>query len=600
MKTSMALSFLGLRRYRWLPYLLIAMTVFAVLAGIVLIRFVEHRFVEATGGELTLAAAEVAEKLDRMLFERQGDALMMARAFSLRTSDPRYLSEYLKWMKTEYSPVYLSLAVMDVQGTVVAATEPSLVGRDYSRAASFIAARATRRLDIADIAVQETAESGVDMVAFTAPILDSQGTFLGVVTSQVGVPFLEEVTTRTIRSLEARPGAGGRVEYQMLTRQGRAFVDSDLPHKGAINLKELGLPSVLLSEAGVPGFIEEEHLRRHVQVVTGYAQTKGFGEFAGLGWSVLVRMDRQDILAPIHAFLWKVGIAGGVVWISMLGLLFWATARLRAEHRQAQQESAWAKAAEAALLQSQERNRAIVDTALDGVITIDSSGIVTDWNAQATAIFGWSREEALGRALSETIIPDRDRQAHEHGIREFLRTGAGPILNRRIEIVARHRDGRELPVELAVSPAKIGDTYIFSAFIRDITDRRRAERRLASQYAVTRVLSEATTLEEAVPKIIQAIGESLEWDLGVFWRVDKATGVLRCLDQWKAPSVQAEPFILDYLAACVYTRRGFAWTYLGQWQVGLGDGCRDGCQFPSWSAGSTSWVPRGVWISYSA
>ncbi len=544
MKTSMGASFLDLRRYRWLPHLLIAMTVFAVLAGIGLIQFVEYRFVEATGGELTLAAAEVAEKLDRMLFERQGDALMLARALGLRTSDPRYLSEYLQWMKKEYSPVYLSLAVMDIRGTVVAATEPSLVGRDYSRAASFIAARATRRLDIADVAGQE-ADSGVDMIAFTAPILDTQGTFLGVVTSRVGVPFLEEVTTRTIRSLEARPGVGGRVEYQMLTRQGKVFVDSDLSHKGAINLKELGLPSALLSESGVPGFIEEEHLRRHVQVVTGYAQTRGFGEFAGLGWSVLVRMERQEILAPIHAFLWKVGIVGGVVWIPMLGLLFWATARLRAEHRQAQQESAWAKAAEAALLQSQERNRAIVDTALDGVITIDSTGIVTDWNAQATAIFGWSREDALGRALSETIIPERDRQAHEHGIREFLRTGAGAVLNRRVEIVAQRRDGREIPVELAVSPAKIGDAYIFSAFIRDITDRRRAERRLTSQYAVTRVLAEATTLEEAVPKIIQAIGESLEWDLGVFWRVDKATGVLHCLDQWKAPSVQADPFTLD-------------------------------------------------------
>ena len=543
MKTSMALSFLDLRRYRWLPHLLIAMTVFAVLAGIGLIRFIEYRFVEATGGELTLAATEVAEKLDRMLFERQGDVLMMARALSLQASDPKYLSEYLKWMKQEYSPVYLSLAVMDVQGTVVAATEPALVGQDHSRAASFIAARASRRLDIADVAGQE-AENGVDTIAFTAPILDSHGTFLGVVTSWVGVPFLEEVTTRTIRSLEARPGAGGRVEYQMLTRQGRVFVDSGLPHKGAINLKELGLPSVLLSEAGVPGFIEEEHVRRHVQVVTGYAQTRGFGEFAGLGWSVLVRMERQEILAPIHAFLWKVGIAGGVVWIPMLGLLFWATARLRAEHRQAQQESAWAKAAEAALLQSQERNRAIVDTALDGVITIDSTGIVTDWNAQATAIFGWSREEALGRALSQTIIPEQDRQAYEQGIREFVRTGAGAILNRRIEIVAQHRDGRELPVELAVSPAKIGDAYIFSAFIRDITDRRRAERRLASQYAVTRVLSEAMTLEEVVPKIIQAIGESLEWDLGVFWRVDKAAGVLRCFDQWTASSVQADPFTM--------------------------------------------------------
>ena len=545
MKTSRALSFLDLRRYRWLPYLLVAMTVFAVLAGIVLIRFVEHRFVGVTGGELTLAAVEVAEKLDRMLFERQGDALMMARALASRTSDPKFLSEYLKWMQKEYSPVYLSLAVLDVQGTVVAATETSLVGRNYGRTASFTAVRETQRLNVTDVAVQETGESGVETITFTAPILNPHGAFLGVVTLQVGIPFLEEVTTRTIRSLEARRGTSGGVEYQMLTRKGRVFVDSNLLHKGGMNLKELGLPSAMLSEAGVPGFIEEEHLQRHVQMVTGYAQTKGFGEFAGLGWSVLVRMERQEILAPIHAFLWKVGIAGGAVWIPMLGLLFWATARLRAEHRQAQQESAWAKAAESALLQSQERNRAIVDTALDGVITIDSTGIVTDWNAQATVIFGWSREEALGRALSETIIPEQDRQAHEQGIREFLRTGTGAILNRRIEIVAQHRDGRELPVELAVSPAKIGDAYIFSAFIRDITDRRRAERRLASQYAVTRVLSEARNLEEAVPKIIQAIGESLEWDLGVFWRVDKATGVLRCFNQWKVPSVEAEPFTQD-------------------------------------------------------
>jgi PAS domain S-box-containing protein len=463
----------------------------------------------------------------------------------MRISDPKYLSEYLQWMKKEYSPVYLSLSVMDVQGTVVAATEPSLVGRNYSRAASFVAARATRRLDVTDIAVQETAESGVDAIAFTAPMLDTHGAFLGVVNLQVGVAFLEDVATRTIRALEARPGMNGRVEYQMLTKQGRVFIDSDVPHKGGINLKELGLPSALATVAGVPGFVEEEDAQRHVQVVTGYAQTRGYGEFTGLGWSVLVRRDRQDILAPIHGFLWKVGIAGGVLWIPMLGLLFWATGRLRAEHRQAQQESAWAKAAEAALLQSQERNRAIVDTALDGVITIDSTGIVTDWNAQATAIFGWSREEAMGRALSKTIIPERDRQAHEHGLREFLRTGAGAILNRRIEIVAQHKNGRELPVELAVSPAKIGDAYIFSAFIRDITDRRRAERRLASQYAVTRVLAEATTLEEAVPKIIQAIGESLEWDLGVFWRVDKEARTLRCFDQWKAPSVQADLFTLD-------------------------------------------------------
>ena len=231
------------------------------------------------------------------------------------------------------------------------------------------------------------------------------------------------------------------------------------------------------------------------------------------------------------------------VWLPLLGLLIWSTARLRAEYRQAQQESAWARAAETALLQSQERNRAIVDTALDGVITIDAAGVVTEWNAQSTAIFGWTREEALGKLLSDTIIPARDGEAHAQGIRDYLKTGVGPILNRRIEIAARHKDGHEFPVELAVSPARVGEAYIFSAFVRDITERRRAERSLASQYAVTRVLSEALTLEEAVPKIMQAVGESLEWELGVFWRLDRHAGVLHCLDHWRAPTLSADEFI---------------------------------------------------------
>jgi PAS domain S-box-containing protein len=543
MKTTTAIPIHDPRRYRWLPYLLIGMTLMAIPAGIVLIRFVEHRVVAAAGEELKLAATEVAEKLDRMLFERRGDLIMLARVVSLRLSDQKFISEYLKWMKTTYTPVYQSLAVTDIHGTVLAATESSMIGRDYSRTGSFIAARATRRLDIADITGLEMEESDPYTIAFTAPIFDEQDTFQGVVVSRVGVPFLEEVTTGTVRSLQALPDMGGRVEYQMLTKQGKVFVDSYLSHRRGINLKELGLPSVLRSEAGVPGFIEEEHLHRHVQVVSGYAQTKGFGGFPGLKWSILVRMDRGDILASIHAYFWKVGIIGAAIWIPIMGLLLWVTTRMRKEHRQAQQESAWAKAAEAALLQSQERNRAIVDTALDGVITIDSTGIVTDWNAQATTIFGWSREETLGRPLADTIIPERDRQAHEQGIREFLRTGAGVILNRRIEIVARHRSGREFPVELAVSPAKIGDAYIFSAFIRDITARRRAERRLVCQYAVTQALSESATLEEAVPKVLHAVGETLEWDLCVFWRVDKASGVLRCLDLWSAPSVPPDPFI---------------------------------------------------------
>jgi len=533
---------LDFRKYRWLPFLIVLMTVLALGIGTYLLRYVERRLVAASGEGLMLAAAEVSDKLDHLLFERYGDAQMMARAFALRSSDRAYLTGYLTWMKTNYAPVYLWLGVTNQQGVMIASTDEALVGQDFRQSGWFQSVRAERKIVVDDVGGQ--ADNGIETVAFSAPIIDSRGNFLGAITSRVAIPVIEEVTTRTIRSLESQIGFAGSVEYQMLARDGRVFVDSDLAHKGHLNLRTLGLPSALASQGGMPGFVEEEHPRRHVPVVTGYASTKGFGEFPGFKWTVLMRIDRDLVLQPIRSVTWKVGVAGAVALFPLLVLLLWSTWRLRQEYRQAQQESAWARAAEAALLQSQERNRAIVDTALDGVITIDSSGIVTDWNAQATAIFGWSREEALGRLLSETIIPERDREAHARGIREFLRTGVGPILNRRIEITALHKEGYEFPVEVSVSPARIGEAYIFSAFVRDIRDRRRAERRLAAHYAVTRVLSDCRTLEAAVPRIIQAVGESLEWELGVFWRMDKASGTLRCLDQWKADAIKADEFVM--------------------------------------------------------
>src|SRR5688500_16512860 len=101
------------RPYTWLPVLILGMTIVAVVIGGVMLHSIEVRLVEAAGGTLTLAAAEIADKLDRLLFERYGDVQMMARAFASRSTDKKYLMEYLQWMKTAYGPVYLWLGVTD-------------------------------------------------------------------------------------------------------------------------------------------------------------------------------------------------------------------------------------------------------------------------------------------------------------------------------------------------------------------------------------------------------------------------------------------------------------------------------------------------------
>src|SRR5260370_42661097 len=101
------------------------------------------------------------------------------------------------------------------------------------------------------------------------------------------------------------------------------------------------------------------------------------------------------------------------------------------------------------------------ETALDAVITIDRAGTITAWSPQAESLFGWSAGEALGRSLSQTVIPERYRDAHERGLERYLATGEGPVLNRRIELSALRRDQSEFPVEIAITPIRSGDSVAF-------------------------------------------------------------------------------------------------------------------------------------------
>ncbi|MBM3855402.1 MAG: PAS domain S-box protein, partial [Verrucomicrobia bacterium] len=93
------------------------------------------------------------------------------------------------------------------------------------------------------------------------------------------------------------------------------------------------------------------------------------------------------------------------------------------------------------LRRREEEIRVIIDSAYDAFVAIDAAGRIIDWNRQATVVFGWTREEALGRRLSETIIPPQFREAHERGLQHFLASGEGPVLNRIVEISACDRAG---------------------------------------------------------------------------------------------------------------------------------------------------------------
>ncbi len=127
--------------------------------------------------------------------------------------------------------------------------------------------------------------------------------------------------------------------------------------------------------------------------------------------------------------------------------------------------------AQEALRQSDERMRQILALALDAIITMDGQGRISGWNSKAEAIFGWRESEAIGQKLAELIIPPLNRHAHEQGLRHYLQTGEGRILNRVLEMTAVRRNGTEFPVELAILPFTVQGAPHFGSFLRDISGR---------------------------------------------------------------------------------------------------------------------------------
>ena len=187
--------------------------------------------------------------------------------------------------------------------------------------------------------------------------------------------------------------------------------------------------------------------------------------------------------------------------------------------------------------------RAVLDTAADAFVSIDSSGVITGWNAAAERMFGWTADEAIGMGLSDSIVPERHRDRHERGLTRVVGGEPMRIEGHPVEFEARHRNGCEFPVEVLISPLERGGELTFNAFIRDITARRRADLYMRAQYSVTRVLSEAATLGEARQGILRALGTALGWQAGTAWFVDDEGAVLRPTASWSSGDVDAAEFL---------------------------------------------------------
>ncbi|MFZ0138003.1 MAG: PAS domain S-box protein [Candidatus Sulfotelmatobacter sp.] len=130
------------------------------------------------------------------------------------------------------------------------------------------------------------------------------------------------------------------------------------------------------------------------------------------------------------------------------------------------------------LKRSEVRKAAIVDTALDCIVTIDHEGCITEFNPAAERTFGYRRDEVLGKHLADVIIPPSLREKHRQGFARYLATGEARVLGKRIEMTAVRADGSEFPVELAIARIPLDGPPSFTGYLRDITERKRAEHEL--------------------------------------------------------------------------------------------------------------------------
>lgn len=446
---------------------------------------VKNELIERAGDTVALGAADIADKLDLVLAERSGDIQAFAQSPFLSKNTHEKILSYLEELHRIY-PMYRRLSLVDKDGRLIASTE---VPGEGETVVSPPMMQATMRHAHPQVElVHRTNHSGGSLhsVRFSARLLDPNHEVQGAIVSEIDQNMIRQFVTQTTQREQASTFHLEIQEFAVLSPTGDILLASEEQTDDTNAIRPASLTSAMMANQGKTGYVEEIDSKSGRNALTGFARMAGSPGIPDLQWRILVRVDRAAVLQSIWAVLWKLVGVAEISMIPLLGLFYWA------RHRQSLEE-AQAALARRALEANEARIRKIVDIALDAVITIDERGVVTGWNPHAEQMFGWKADEVIGQSLTNTIIPPRYREAHERGLRHYAATGAGPVLNKRIEITALDRSGREFPVELAITPMHFDGQTSFSAFLRDITERKQAEDELRRTQAAAESANKAKT-----------------------------------------------------------------------------------------------------------
>lgn len=197
----------------------------------------------------------------------------------------------------------------------------------------------------------------------------------------------------------------------------------------------------------------------------------------------------------------------------------------------------------ARLAESMALNNAIVESAVEGIITVNQLGIVQSINTAIEKMFGYSRQEVIGHNVS-LLMPSPFRERHDDYISHYIASGVGKVIGSPgRDIVGMRKDGSVFPIEITLSEVRLENQRIFTGILRDVTERKKAELRFNLQYEIARIIGESAAIPEAMPKILLAICRNLRWDISVLWLADKTSNLLRCAELYHDPGVQLADFV---------------------------------------------------------
>ncbi len=492
-------------RYRWIPFNMVAVT--AVACGIVLfgISKFESHLVDRTGRELQWAAMEIAEKIDLLLVERYGDMKLIQSIIPEAGYEARekHWSQHFKNIQEAY-PIYAWIGFVDKTGRVVASTDLGAVGKEAGGARWGGPVDGKRGITIQEIQHDDLVE-GQWTVSFSTPVIlhawpDRSGPFEGTLVTRIRLSELDEVVTRSLREMKEKMESREGMEYQVVNKEGQVLIESHHGLEGTINLIKLGIKSAERATAGESGFILEQHTRRPVEVLTGYAPIPELKDFPKLGWGILVQVDHQTVLGPIRSLIRTVMFWGMAIFLPLWVLLLWTMHRLRAEWHQTE-------AAQQASQELANQKRTLLATVEAFFIQLNDAIVVAEWTNQAERTLGITANEAIGKPFGELAIAWEWHVVSE-AIAQAVQSRAVVRLNK---VVLRKEDERPRYLKLTLSPLKTSSGLDMVLMGEDITEYLALEHDLSQAQKLESLGQLAAGMAHEINTPTQFVGDNLRF-----------------------------------------------------------------------------------------